>query len=257
MTDNVPSMLDFIERTIRLSLGNPIMLLCEKEKEIKEDAMHVGLMDYYRACPFIQRTFHNLSGMEGLNISIPFAQPIGMLDEKVQPHAYYIGVVRADVSVGMSYQGLYSFDNYLLGTPLINPLAAYSGSGNLFSRTDFPLKQLAYTTTTDLTTGEPSFIINRTTETVDVIGPVTIGQLMIEHGLGFYCWDKIEPSHVDLVSKFICKRLLESVITARTTIKLKSDFDIDVSSLEKQLEKIETYLKEETSKYQRNNVLWG
>ena len=49
MADNVPSMLDFVERTIRLALGNPIMLLCEKEKEIKEDAEYVGLMDYYSA----------------------------------------------------------------------------------------------------------------------------------------------------------------------------------------------------------------
>lgn len=257
MADNVPSMLDFVERTIRLALGNPIMLLCEKEKEIKEDAEYIGLMDYYRLCPFIQRTFHTLSGMDGLNLSIPFSQPIGMLPKRIQQYAYYIGVVRADVSIGMSYQGLYSFDNYLLGTPLVNPLAAYSGSGNLFSRTDFPLKQLAYTTTTDLTTGEPSYIINRTEECVDVIGPVTIGQLMMEHGLGFHCWDMIEPSHVDLVSKFVCKRLLESVITSRTSVKLKSDFDIDVSALERQLDKIDNYLKDEAPKYQKQNLIWG
>ena len=257
MTESVPPVLDYVERTIRLTLGNPIMLLCEKEKEIKEDAEKVGLMDYYRLCPFIQRTFHDLSGVEGLSISIPFSQPIGMLPKRVQDKAYYIGVLRQDVSIGMSYQGLYSFDNYLLGTPLINPLAAYSGSGNLFSRTDFPLKQLAYTSTTDLTTGEPTFIINRTEECIDVISPVTIGQLMIEHALGFYCWDMVEPSHFDLLSKFVCKRLLESVITSRTSVKLKSDFDIDVSALEKQLEKIETFMKEEAPKYQKQNLIWG
>lgn len=257
MAESVPPMLDFVERSIRLSLGNPIMLLCEKEKQIKEDAQYLGLMDYYRLCPFIQRTFHNLSGMNGTNLHIPFKEVISHLPERVQPHAYYVGVLRDDVTIGMSYQGLYSFDNYLLGTPLVNPLAAYSGSGNLFSRTDFPLKQLAYGTTTDLTTGEPSYIVNRIDECIDMILPVTIGQLYVEHAIGFKCWDMVEPSHGDLVSKMVCKRLLESVITSRTSVKLKFDYEIDVSALEKQLEKIDTFLKEESSKYQKNNIIWG
>lgn len=257
MAESVPPILDFVERTIRLSLGNPVMLLCEKEKQIKEDAEYVGLADYYRLCPYIQRTYHNLSGLEGTNLSIPFKQPIGMLPERVQKYAYYIGVLRDDVSIGMSYQGLYSFDNYLLGTPLVNPLAAYSGSGNLFSRTDFPLKQIAYGSTTDLTTGEPSYFINRAEECVDMILPVTIGQLYVEHALGFHCWDMVSPDHADLVSKFVSKRLLESVITSRTSVKLKSDYDIDVSALEKQLDKVDTFLKEEAPKYMKTNVIWG
>ena len=35
------------------------------------------------------------------------------------------------------------------------------------------------------------------------------------------------------------------------------DFDIDVSALERQLDKIDTYLKEEAPKYQRQNLIWG
>ena len=87
--------------------------------------------------------------------------------------------------------------------------------------------------------------------------PVTIGQLYVEHALGFKCWDMVSPDHADLVSKFVCKRLLESVITSRTSVKLKSDYDIDVSALEKQLDKVDTFLKEEAPKYMRTNVIWG
>lgn len=257
MAECVPPIKDYVERTIRLSLGNPVMLLCEKEAQIKEDAEYVGLTDYYRLCPFVQRTFHNMSGMEGTSLSVTFKEVIDQLPEHVRKYAYYVGMLRVDVSIGMSYQGLYSFDNYLLGTPLVNPLAAYSGSGNLFSRTDFPLKQLAYTTTTDLTTGEPYYFINRANECVDFILPVTIGQLNVEHAIGFHCFDMVSPDHADLLSKFICKRLLESVITSRTSVKLKADFDIDVGALESQLGKIESFLKEEAPKYQKQNLIWG
>ena len=37
MTECVPPIKDYVERTIRLSLGNPVMLLCEKEAQIKDE----------------------------------------------------------------------------------------------------------------------------------------------------------------------------------------------------------------------------
>lgn len=254
---NFPPVRGYIERAVRLALGNPILSVCEKEKQIIEDAEINGLMDYYRLCPYILRKFYSVQGVKNSSFSISFKEVIDGLPDNIRPYAHYLGITRDDITVGLSYQGLYSFDNYLLGTTLVNPLSSFSASGTIYSRTDFPLKQLAYGTINDLVSGEPVYNIDRVNETVNFILPVTIGQLAVDHAIGFTCFDIVEMSHVDIVAKFVCKHVLESIITSRTSVKLQADYSIDVSALQSQLNEINKYLDENAHRYRRVPLIWG
>lgn len=252
-----PPIKGYVERAVRLALGNPIMAVCEKEKQIIEDAEINGLMDYYRLCPYIVRKFYSVQGVQNSTFSISFQEVIDQLPDNIRPYAHYLGILRDDITVGLSYQGLYSFDNYLLGTTLVNPLSSFSASGTIYSRTDFPLKQLAYGTINDLVSGEPVYNIDRVNKTVNFILPVTIGQLSVDHAVGFTCWDIVEMAHADLVAKYVCKHVLESIITSRTNVKLNADYSIDVSALQSQLEDIKKYLQENQTRYRRVPLIWG
>lgn len=252
-----PPIKGYVERSIRLALGNPIMSVCEKEKQIIEDAEVNGLMDYYRLCPYLVRKFYSIQGVQNSSFSISFQEVIDSLPDNIRPYAHYLGITRDDVTVGLSYQGLYSFDNYLLGTTLVNPLSSFSASGTIYSRVDFPLKQLAYGTINDLVSGEPVYSINRVTKTVDFILPVQIGQLTVDHAIGFTCWDIVEMAHADFVAKFVCRHVLESIITSRTSVKLQADYSIDVSALQAKLDRINKYIEDNSHKYRRVPLIWG
>ena len=252
-----PPTREYVERSIRLALGNPILAVCEKEQLIKEDAMANGLMDYYRICPYLVQKFYSIYGVKNSSFSVSFQEVIDSLPDNVRPYAHYLGITRHDVSVGLSYQGLYTFDNYLLGTNLVNPISSYSASGSLYSKTDFPLKQLAYNTINDLVTGETIYTIDRVNKTVNFILPVTIGQLVVDHAIGFTCWDVVEMSHCDFLSKLVCKRLLESIITSRTSAKLSMDYSLDTTAVQNQLSNLEKYISENVHKYRRVPLVWG
>ena len=144
-----------------------------------------------------------------------------------------------------------------MGTNLVNPISSYSASGSLYSKTDFPLKQLAYNTINDLVTGETIYTIDRVNKTVNFILPVTIGQLVVDHAIGFTCWDVVEMSHCDFLSKLVCKRLLESIITSRTSAKLSMDYSLDTTALQNQLSNLEKYISENVHKYRRVPLVWG
>lgn len=242
--DNFPGIKDLVERTLDLELGAPILEVAEKEQGLKKSSMDLALLDYWRCCPYILRVSYPLMGATATTVEDTFDNIIKKLPAEAQDGAYLLGVARTDVAVGAFNLGLYSFDQYLLGF-------------NLRQRTLDPLKQVLAASINDLVTGEVRSQVDRVNKKVKFIMPVTIGQCVVDYGIGFYKWDNVDMAHVGLLAKMAAEKFLQSVIVSRGSANLSGDYTITTDKLESRHAKLEEELKDLKWRYMKQPLIWG
>ena len=238
----------YIDAALSLDLGNPNFSVSSKETLIKEAAIELGTLDYYRCFPLrvIYMTAYNSTGgstalsvdWTGVNqpkydngsMYIPFndfftnAKP-KIPTEQVQ-HAHFLGIMRIERPYWGNWSNPSVWDSQFFGFPL--------GTSTTFDITSILLNN-SYD---ELSTGQPKCWINRTENRVELLSPWGLGQLSIEAAIGFDSPEYIEMTKLDWLCKFISKRFIEGIIQARDGVKFDGDFDISTDFLQKRLEKI-------------------
>jgi hypothetical protein len=226
---------EVIENAINLDLANPGFLISEKEQGLKDSAIYMGCLDYYRCWPMKVRMARKY-GMDGGQYTIPFDavfnEGVPRIPKEQQKYAYFLGVMRVNKPSWNQMSNPNNFDRQLLGVS-IQP--------NQYD----PLKQITYETYEDLSTGQPQFDIDRTTSTINVMCPFGLGQLIWDFAVGFTNPEYVEMSKVDWLCTFISYRFIESIVQARSGIKLtNAGFDVSTAALEERL----AYLREKVGK---------
>lgn len=227
----------FIEDAINLDISNPSYMISVKEQGLKHSAIRLGTTDYYRYWPFRVRTVHRY-GMSAENLNIPFEMIMAKIDDVWKPHAHYLGIMRINRPSWNQLSNPNNFDRYLLGVSL-------NGNNNY----DI-MKTLTYETYEHLSTGSPQYEVDMMHSTVKVTVPFGIGQLIIDHAIGFNTPEMVEMTKVDWLCKFISYRFIESIINARSAVQLDADFTISTDALKERLGR----LKEEVDHIKRNAI---
>lgn len=224
---DLSKMNDYLAHALDLELGRPILDVADKEKVTIQYAIELGEQDYWRCCPYIHRVSYPLSGAVATSLRVSFDDIVKGLSKEVVDEAYFLGIVRTDVAIGAFNQGLYSFDQYLLGF-------------NVRQRTLDPLKQVLAATINDQVTGQVRYNINRVEKVIDYVLPVTIGQLIVDYGIGFHNrLDYIPQSHLEILTKFCAIRLLNSIIISRSAVTTTADYTISTAELKARLDNLE------------------
>lgn len=248
-----------IDRAINLDLANPNMAISTKEALLKEDAIALGCMDYYRSFPMriIYCTTYNSSGggqttfnwaglaapkLDNGGMYIPFTDILTGGSPKVpaeqMSHAHFLGVTRIERPYWSNYSNPSMWEKQMFGFQVSAPTFDITSTllGNSYD---------------ELSTGQPQYSINRMEERVEVVAPWGFGQMAIYAAIGFDSPEYVEMSKVDWLCKFISLRFIESIIQARDGVKLDADFDISTEALKTRLEK----LKEEVDSIKNHSVL--
>ena len=237
-----------IDQAVALDLGNPNFQISTKESLIKEAAITLGCMDYFRSFPMrvSMSTTYN-SGMGGNatfnwaglvapevvngNMVIPFEHVFTRGNPRVPreqlQNAHFIGVMRVERPAWNTYSNPSMWDKQMLGIQVNN--------------TQFDItKTLLSNTLDDLSTGQPRYHINRMENRVEVLQPWGFGQLSWDFGIGFNNPEYAEISKIDFLCKFISLRFIESIIQSRDGVKFQGDFEISTEALKARLERLRT-----------------
>lgn len=248
-----------IDKAINLDLANPNLSISTKEALLKEDAITLGCLDYFRTFPMriTMSTTYNSGGggvttfnwagitapkVEDGNMIIPFedilTQGSPKVPEEQLSHAHFLGVMRVERPAWNTYSNPSMWDKQMLGIQVNN--------------TQFDImKTILSNTLDDLSTGQPRYTINRMLNRIEVMQPWGFGQLSWDFAIGFDNPEYVEMSKVDFLCKFISYRFIESIIQARDGVKFDADFDISTDALQRRLEK----LKEEVDSIKNHSVL--
>lgn len=221
---------DVIEDAITLDLANPGYAISVKEQSLKNAAIRLGTMDYYRCWPMKVRmtTVYSATQTTGtITFDEVFAKGIPAIPEEQLPYAYFLGVMRVNRPSWNQRSNPNMFDRRLIGVQLD------AGQMDI-------LKSTLAETYEDLSTGQPQYEINRTNSTINVMHPFGLGQLIWDFGIGFTTPEYCEMAKVDFLCTFISYRFIESIIQARSGVKLDADFEISTEALEKRLEYLRT-----------------
>lgn len=221
---------EIIEDAITLDLANPGYTISVKEQSLKDAAIRLGTMDYYRCWPMkvrMTQTYSSTQTTSTITFDEIFAKGIPTIPEEQLPYAHFLGVMRVNRPSWNQRSNPNFFDRRLIGVQLD------AGQMDI-------LKSTLAETYEDLSTGQPQYEINRTNSTINVMLPFGLGQLIWDFAIGFSVPDYVEMSKVDFLCTFISYRLIESIIQARSGIKLDADFEISTAALEKRLD----YLRE-------------
>ena len=100
------------------------------------------------------------------------------------------------------------------------------------------MKTLAYETYEHLSTGNAQYEIDRMHSTINITCPFGIGQLIIDHHVGFTTPALVDPTKVDMLCKFVSYRFIEAVIQSRSGIKLEADFEIATDALKERFNRL-------------------
>lgn len=236
-----------IDNALNLDLANPNLAISTKEALLKENAIMLGCLDYFRCFPLrtVMTTAYN-SNSAGLTvydwasgltvpkmkdgyIVIPFEEVFEKAVPKISPdqiqNAYFLGVMRVERPAWNTYSNPGLWDKQLLGIQVNN--------------TQFDImKTILSNTLDDLSTGQPKYWIDRSQNSIFLESPWGFGQLSWEFAIGFTSPEYVEYSKVDFLCKFISYRFIESIIQARDGVKLDSDFEISTEALQRRLEKL-------------------
>lgn len=248
-----------IEDALTLDLGNVNGTISTKERILRDNAIRLGCMDYYRSFPMrtTMSTTYNSGGggvttfnwagisapkVENGKMIIPFEDILTQGSPSVPveqlEHAHFLGVLRVERPAWNTYSNPSLWDKQLLGIQVNN--------------TQFDLmKTILSNTLDDLSTGQPRYTINRMQNRIEVEQSWGFGQYTWDFAIGFDSPEYVEMSKVDFLCKFISYRFIESVIQARDGLKFSADFDLSTEALQKRLEK----LKEETDSIKNHSVL--
>lgn len=239
-----------IDQALLLDTANLNNDISNKEATLKDAAIKLGCLDYFRYFPMKTvmatsystnsggATVYDWAGLPATltdngNVIIPFDEVFKLATPKVPEdqleHAYFLGVIKVERPSWNTYSNPSMWDKQLLGVQVNN------------SNYDI-MKTLLSNTLDELSTGQPNYVINRMQNRIEVFLPWGLGLMSWQIGIGFDSPEYVEMTKVDMLCKFISCRFIESLIQARSGVSLNADFDIDVSALKDRLAK----LKEET-----------
>lgn len=248
-----------IDSAIALDLGNPNFAISDKERLLKDAAVTLGCMDYYRVFPMpsLYLTTYNSYGdsggtfdwagispayKDGKSTYVPFdtllTQGTPAVPEEQLPHAHFLGIIRIERPYWSTWSNPSTWQRQLFGIQI---------DSNQFDIS----KTLLSNTLDDLSTGQPQYMINRMQKRLEILPSWGFGQLSIISGIGFDTPEYVEMSKADLLCKFISYRFIESIIQARSGVQLTADFTLSTQALEKRLEK----LKEEIDSIKNHTPL--
>lgn len=233
---------EVVEAAIALDLGNPGFLISEKEQGIKDAAIRLGLMDYYRYYPYritIDKTYTIDNGAP-MEISVAQILTAGrpQIPTEQQSNFYFLGLMRAHKPSVNTWSNPMNWNNQLLSAS-----TGYYVSGTTSSSNYNYLTRIALETAEHLSTGNgPRCDYDRVNGVVHIVPNFGIGQYIFDFGFGSTNMEYIEPSKVNFLCEFISYRLIESIVQARSGIKVDADFDISTQALENRLQ----YLREKT-----------
>lgn len=251
---------DIIDRAINLDLANPNLAISTKEALLKEDAITLGCLDYYRSFPLRviytttynstggSRTINTWMGVENIQFEngcayIPFDNFFNRGKPQVPAdqvkNAYFLGVIRIERPYWSNYSNPGNFEKYMFGFQVGN-----TNNYNIMST-------ILGNTMDDLSTGQPKCWVNRMENRVEVQQPWGFGQLVIDAAIGFTSPEYVEMSKVDFLCKFISKRFIESIIQSRDGVQFDADFTISTEALQRKLEK----LNEQVESIQNHSIL--
>ena len=250
---------EIIDNAIALDLANPNLAISDKETLLKEAAISLGTLDYYRAFPMrinMCTAYSSSSGfvstfnwsnvvkpiMEDGMLVIPFddvfskGSPVVPQDQI--KNAYFLGVMRVERPAWNTWSNPSMWNMQMFGIQVGN------------SNFDI-MSTILSNTLDDLSTGQPQYTINRMKNRIEVLQPWGFGMLSWQLAIGFTSPEYVEFSKVDHLCKFISYRFIESIIQARSGVELDGDFKISTEALKTILEK----LKEECDSLRNHSVL--
>lgn len=248
-----------IDQAIALDLANPNLAISDKEALLKEAAISLGTLDYYRAFPMrinlctayssdsgYVSTFNWSNVVKPLMVDGMLVIPFNDVFSKGSPvvpsdqmqNAYFLGVMRVERPAWNTWSNPSMWSMQMFGIQVGN------------SNFDL-MSTILSNTLDDLSTGQPQYTINRMKNRIEVLIPWGFGMLSWQLGIGFTSPEYVEPSKVDHLLKFISYRFIESIIQARSGVELDSDFKISTEALKTRLEK----LKEECDSLRNHSVL--
>lgn len=252
-----------INAALDLDLANPNLEISQKESLLRERAIMLGTMDYYRYYPRRSMYITTYSTTSGSDSTIGFIwngvkpphQENGAtyftFDEILEysvpackdlDHAYFLGLGKMERAPFSLLANPSIWDMALLGVANVGSVSA----------TNKDILGLLYNNTLDeLSAGQPQYTISMEEERVYLHPAFGIGQMSFQTYWGYDTPEYVEFDNVDIVCKFISYRFIESIIQARDGIKFDADFQISTEALQKRLEK----LKEETDSLKNHAVL--
>jgi len=250
---------ELIDSAIALDVANPNFAISDKETLLKEAAIKLGTLDYYRSFPMrvmMCTAYSSDSGyMSTFNWSsvvrpivedgmlvIPFedalSKAVPAIPKDQLDNAYFMGVMRVERPAWNTWSNPSMWSMQMFGIQVGN------------SNFDL-MSTILSNTLDDLSTGQPRYTINRMKDRIEVLIPWGFGMLSWDIALGFTSPEYVEPSKSDHLLKFISHRFIESIIQARSGVELSGDFKISTEALQRRLEK----LKEETDSLKNHSVL--
>ncbi len=248
-----------IDQAIALDVANPNLAISDKETLLKEAAISLGTLDYYRTFPMrinLCTAYSSSSGfvstfdwsnvvkplmVDGMLV-IPFddvfskGSPVVPSDQ--MQNAYFLGVMRVERPAWNTWSNPSMWNMQMFGIQVGN------------SNFDL-MSTILSNTLDDLSTGQPQYTINRMKNRIEVLIPWGFGMLSWQLAIGFTSPEYVEPSKSDHLLKFISYRFIESIIQARSGVELDSDFKISTEALKARLDR----LKEECDSLRNHSVL--
>jgi hypothetical protein len=250
---------DLIDSAIALDVANPNFAISDKETLLKEAAIKLGTMDYYRFFPLrttMCTAYSSDSGymstfnwssmvkpkMEDGMLVIPFDDALSKASPAIPKdqldNAYFMGVMRVERPAWNTLSNPSMWSMQMFGIQVGN--SNFDITSTLLSNT-----------MDDLSTGQPRYTINRTKDQIEVLIPWGFGMLSWDLAVGFTSPEYVEPSKANHLLKFISYRFIESIIQARSGVQLDADFKISTDALNARLDK----LKEDIDSLKQHAVL--
>lgn len=251
---------EIINNALALDLANPNFAISEKERLLKEAAISLGTMDYYRSFPmriYLCSSYSSSSGgvstfdwnsmvrpivEDGLTV-IPFDWVFTRGAPQVPPeqvqNAHFLGVMRVERPAWNTWSNPSMWNMQMFGIQVGN--------------SNFDLLQTTLSNTLDdLSTGQPQYTINRMKNRIEILNPWGFGMLSWNFAIGFNSPEYVEYTKVDYLCKFISYRFIESIIQARDGVEFTdADFRLSTEALQRRLEKLKT----ETDSIKDHSVL--
>ena len=251
---------DLIDSAVALDVANPNFAISDKEALLKEAAIKLGTLDYYRFFPLrttmctaysssntAMSTFNWSSmvkpKMEDGMLVIPFddalSKAVPAVPKDQLDNAYFMGVMRVERPAWNTWSNPSMWSMQMFGVQIGN-------------NSNFDLMNTVLSNTyDDLSTGQPQYTINRTKDRIEVLIPWGFGMLTWSLAVGFTSPEYVEPSKSNHLLKFISYRFVESIIQARSGVELEGDFKIHTEALQARLDK----LKEDVDSLKQHAVL--
>ena len=250
-----------INAALDLDLANPNLAISQKESLLRERAIFLGTLDYYRVFPMrsLFVTTYATTSENGVFSWAGITPPhndgkgnqyyefeelltLGNPSVKDLDHAIFLG---------LGHTERVSFANY--SNPSIFSLQMFGWAQPGSTTYSKDVMQLLYANTFDeLSTGQPMYQISPEENRVYLMNPYGIGMESFYVYFGYDTPEYCSMTKVDFLCKFISYRFIEAIIQARDGVKLDADFQISTEALQKRLEK----LYEEIDSIKNHSILF-